>query len=122
MVRSLEYLAQNMETQLAEKQTELATMEKQRDELKNKIGQPFEHEHKLSALISKQKELGEKLDLSKNQAANSLAGEAVEQGAEDSIQEDEAEQKVEMSESVPSKRSKRTGKSPDQAPSVRVAV
>lgn len=121
MVRSLEYLAQNMENQLAEKQTELTTMEKQRDELKLKVGQPFEHEEKLLSLTAKQNELGEKLDLSKNQAANSLAGEAVEQTVEESTQED-LEHSEEISETQSPKPSKRRGKSHDQAPSVRMAA
>ncbi|HZI31595.1 MAG TPA: hypothetical protein VFF11_04595, partial [Candidatus Binatia bacterium] len=65
MIRSLEYLIQNMEGQLADKQTELANAEKQRDDLNKKIGQPFEHEAKLQSLIARQNELDEKLDISK---------------------------------------------------------
>jgi hypothetical protein len=121
MVRSLEYLVQNMESQLVEKQTEVATMEKQRDELKTKIGQPFEYEEKLGSLIARQNELGQKLDLSKNQAANSLAGEAVEQAVEASVQ-DEIQQGEDIAKSESPKRSKRTAKSCDQNSSVRVAV
>jgi N12 class adenine-specific DNA methylase len=75
MIRSLEYLAQNMEAQLADKQDELANAERQRDELKNKIGQPFEHEAKLQSLVVRQTELDAKLDITKNQAANSLTAE-----------------------------------------------
>jgi hypothetical protein len=82
MIRSLEYLVQNMKSQLTDKQNELATAEKQRDELKNKIGQPFEHETKLQSLVMRQTELDAKLDISKNQAASSLAAEATEALAE----------------------------------------
>jgi hypothetical protein len=43
-----------------------------------KIGQPFEHEAKLQSLGVRQKELEEALDITKNQAANSLEAEATE--------------------------------------------
>jgi hypothetical protein len=102
MVRSLEYLAQNMESQLAEKQTELATMEQQRDELKGKVGQPFEHEAKMLSLIARQNELGEKLDISKNQAASSLAAETTEPATEE-ITEEKSES-VELTESPPARK------------------
>jgi hypothetical protein len=93
MVRSLEYLAQNLERQLVEKQAELATAQKQHDELRDKIGQPFEYEDKLQSLVARQNELDKKLDLTKNQAACSLeAGEteiAIEQESEsESVQSD----------------------------------
>jgi hypothetical protein len=90
MIRSLEYLVQNMEGQLADKQTELANAEKQCEELKGKIGQPFEHETKLQSLVARQSELDEKLDISKNQAGNSLAAEVAEPVSE-AVAEDEAE-------------------------------
>ena len=107
MVRSLEYLAQNMENQLAEKLTELAAMEKQRDELKLKVGQPFEHEQKLSSLVARQSELGEKLDLSKNQASNSLDAQVAEQPIEPTLEE-EIEQVEENDQAI---RHKATAKS-----------
>jgi N12 class adenine-specific DNA methylase len=82
MIRSLEYLVQNMESELAEKQGELVNAEKQRDELKEKVGQPFEHEAKLQSLLARQDELDKKLDITKNQAASSLAAEATEPAVE----------------------------------------
>ena len=81
-VRSLEYFVQNMEDRLAHKQMELADAEKKCGELEAKIGQPFEHEAKLQSLAVRQKELEEALDITKNQAANSLAAEATEQAVE----------------------------------------
>jgi phage shock protein A len=81
-VRSLEYFVQNMEDRLAHKQIELADAEKKHGELETKIGQPFEHEAKLQSLGTRQKELEEALDITKNQAANSLAAEATEQAVE----------------------------------------
>ncbi len=90
MIRSLEHLVQNMEDKLAAKQNELAIAEKQRAELKDKIGQPFEHGARLQSLTDRQKELDNKLDITKNQAANSLAAEAAE-----SVDEDVSEDKTE---------------------------
>ena len=81
-VRSLEYFVQNMEDRLTHKQIELADAEKKHGELETKIGQPFEHEAKLQSLGTRQKELEEALDITKNQAANSLAAEATEQAVE----------------------------------------
>jgi hypothetical protein len=65
--------------------------------------------------------LGEKLDLSKNQGANSLAGEAVEQTVEESVL-DEVEQDESITVSESPKPSKRNARSRDQNSSVRVAI
>ncbi len=89
--------------------------------MKTKIFLPVEYEVKLGSLIARQNELGQKLDLSKNQAANSLAGEAVEQAVEASVQ-DEIQQGEDIAKSESPKRSKRTANSCDQNSSVRVAV
>jgi len=81
-VRSLEYFVQHMEDRLTHKQNELADSEKKCVELEAKIGQPFEHEAKLQSLGVRQKELEEALDITKNQAANSLEAEVTEQAVE----------------------------------------
>jgi hypothetical protein len=85
-VRSLEYFVQNMEDRLAHKQIELADAEKKHGELETKIGQPFEHEAKLQSLAQRQQQLEDALDITKNQAANSLsteeAGQTTEEEAE----------------------------------------
>jgi hypothetical protein len=73
---------QNMGDRLAHKQAELADAEKKCGELEVKIGQPFEYEAKLQTLAVRQKELEEALDITKNQAANSLAAEATEPAIE----------------------------------------
>jgi N12 class adenine-specific DNA methylase/predicted O-methyltransferase YrrM len=75
-VRSLEYFVQNMEDRLTHEQSELVSMEKRCHELETKIGQPFEYEAKLLSLGGRQKELEKALDITRNQAANSLAAEA----------------------------------------------
>ncbi|HTV42363.1 MAG TPA: hypothetical protein VMF08_17475 [Candidatus Sulfotelmatobacter sp.] len=43
-----------------------------------KIGQPFEHGEKLQALCQREKKLEDALDITKNQASNSLAAEETE--------------------------------------------
>ena len=115
-VRSLEYFVQNMEDRLAHKQIELADAEKKHGELETKIGQPFEHEAKLQSLGTRQKELEEALDITKNQAANSLAAEATEPAVE---VEPEAE-----TESVQTNVRQSRGKTPatKATASVRVAM
>jgi phage shock protein A len=81
-VRSLEYFVQNMEDRLTHKQNELADSEKKCAELEAKIGQPFEHEAKLQSLGERQKKLESALDITKNQAASSMAAEATEPAIE----------------------------------------
>jgi N12 class adenine-specific DNA methylase/O-acetyl-ADP-ribose deacetylase (regulator of RNase III)/SAM-dependent methyltransferase len=81
-IRSLEHAAQNLEERLAYHQRELADTEKKSGELEAKIGQAFEHEGKLESLCTRQKELEEALDITKNQASNSLAAEETELQAE----------------------------------------
>jgi N12 class adenine-specific DNA methylase len=76
-IRSVEYTAQNMEERLQGWQRGLAESEKNSRELESKIGQPFEHESKLHSLVLRQQELENALDITKNQASNSLsAGES----------------------------------------------
>jgi len=45
------------------------------EELQPHAHKPFEHEEKLKCLIQRQQEIVQALDLTKNQAANSLAAE-----------------------------------------------
>jgi N12 class adenine-specific DNA methylase/predicted O-methyltransferase YrrM len=81
-VRSLEYFVQHLEDRLAHKQSDLADSEKKCAELEAKVGQPFEHEAKLQSLTVRQSELEAALDITKNQAPNSLEAEATEQAVE----------------------------------------
>jgi hypothetical protein len=50
--------------------------------LETKLGQPFEHESKLQSLAQRQQQLEDALDITKNQAANSLSTEEAGQTAE----------------------------------------
>jgi hypothetical protein len=63
---------QNLEERVAYNQRDLADSEKKCGELETKIGQPFEHEAKLQSLAQRQQQLEDALDITKNQAANSL--------------------------------------------------
>ena len=72
MIRSLEYLVQNLEERVTYNQRDLADSEKKCRELESKLGQPFEHESKLQSLAQRQQQLEDALDITKNQAANSL--------------------------------------------------
>jgi hypothetical protein len=90
MIRSLEYLVQNLEERVAYNQRDLADSEKKCRELETKLGQPFEHESKLQSLAQRQQQLEDALDITKNQAANSLSTEEAGQMTEE---ETEAVQK-----------------------------
>jgi len=74
-IRSVEYAVHNFEERLNGWQRDLADAERNNRELETKIGQPFEHEIKLQSLAQRQQELENALDISKNQAANSLSAE-----------------------------------------------
>jgi phage shock protein A len=74
-IRSVEYTAQNMEEKLQLWHRDLAEAEKNSRELEAKIGQPFEHESKLQSLVLRQQELENALDITKNQASNTLSAE-----------------------------------------------
>jgi N12 class adenine-specific DNA methylase/predicted O-methyltransferase YrrM len=113
-VRSLEYFVQHLEDRLAHKEKELVEAEKNCGELETKIGQPFEYEAKLQSLTTRQKELEDALDITKNQAANSLDAEATEQTVE---VEAEAE-----TESVQTTMRQSRGKNSNSTATVRVAM
>jgi hypothetical protein len=81
-IRSLEYVAQNLEQRLAHHQHDFADSEKKCRELETKLGQPFEHETKLQSFVQRQQELENALDITKNQAASSLSAEVTEQEVE----------------------------------------
>jgi len=74
-IRSVEYAAQNMEERLKTWQRDLGEAERNCRELDGKVGEAFEHEAKLLSLVARQQELENSLDITKNQAANSLSAE-----------------------------------------------
>jgi len=91
MIRSLEYLVQNLEERVTYNQRDLADSEKKCRELETKLGQPFEHESKLQSLAQRQQQLEDALDITKNQAANSLS---TEEAGQTTGEETEAVQKT----------------------------
>jgi hypothetical protein len=74
-IRSVEYVIQSIEEKLEQAVRDLGDSEKRSHELEGKIGQVFEHEDKLHNLTQRQQELETALDVTKNQAPNSLAAE-----------------------------------------------
>jgi len=96
-IRSLEYAAQNSEERLAREESGLADTEKKCRELEEKVGQPFEHQAKLQSLVQREKELEEALDISKNQAAGSLAAEETEIQTESETEDESIQNDVQQS-------------------------
>ena len=96
-IRSLEYAAQNLEERLVREEGGLADTEKKCRELEGKIGEPFEHETKLQSLVKREKELAEALDITKNQAASSLAAEETEIQNEQETEAESVETDVKQS-------------------------
>jgi hypothetical protein len=96
-VRSLEYAAQSFEERVEREKRELAETEKNSKELEAKIGEPFEHEAKLQSLVKREKELEEALDITKNQAAASLAAEETEIQTEQESESESVENTVQQS-------------------------
>jgi N12 class adenine-specific DNA methylase/predicted O-methyltransferase YrrM len=71
-IRSMEHVVQTLDERIAQTERELKDCEKQKREFESKLGQPFEHESKLQTLVERQQEITKALDLTKNQAANTL--------------------------------------------------
>jgi type II secretory pathway component PulF len=60
---------------VSECRNDLAGTQRRLEELQPHAHKPFEHEEKLKGLIQRQQEIVQALDLTKNQASNSLAAE-----------------------------------------------
>jgi hypothetical protein len=71
-IRPLETTIQGFEERAAKLSTHIAEAHKRAQELKEKIGQPFEHDERHSFLTRRQSQIEEKLDLTKNQAPNEM--------------------------------------------------
>jgi N12 class adenine-specific DNA methylase len=74
-IRSLEHAVQSIKDRLEQSEREVAEYNKRCQELEVKVGQAFEHDEKLQGLAQRQQELETALDLTKNQASNTLASE-----------------------------------------------
>ncbi|MCI0534573.1 MAG: hypothetical protein L0Z50_05035 [Verrucomicrobiales bacterium] len=71
-IRSLESIVQGFEERAERLERDIADTHKRATELEAKIGRPFEHEERYEQFGKRQEEITEKLDLTRNQAANQL--------------------------------------------------
>jgi len=88
-IASLEHALDSFEDRLRERETDLAQSRRQSADLARQLDQPFEHEEKLAVASTRQQEVMDALDITKNQASAKL-DEGVEQGTHqnnDSIQQ-----------------------------------
>ncbi len=80
-IASLEHALDSFEDRLRERETDLAQSQHQSADLTEQLDQPFEHEKKLVDATERQQEIVAALDITKNQAAASVA-ESAEENAE----------------------------------------
>jgi N12 class adenine-specific DNA methylase len=71
-VRSLESIVQGFEERAAGLERDIRDSQKRAKEFEAKVGAPFEHEKRYHQLAQRQAEIGEKLDLTKNQAPSQI--------------------------------------------------
>jgi hypothetical protein len=77
-IRSLEATVQGFEERAGRLETDIADAHKRAKELEGKVGAHFEKEERYQHLCRRQGEIGEKLDLTKNQAPSQVEAEPVE--------------------------------------------
>jgi hypothetical protein len=85
-ISSLEHVVRSLDERMSECRNDLAGIQRRLAELQPHAHKPFEHEEKLKGLIQRQQEIVQALDLTKNQASNSLAAEPT-PVLEESVQE-----------------------------------
>ena len=78
IIRSLEHVAHGIQERLVAREADLVQTTKNLKDLTALVGQPFEHTVRLEELLSRQSELMQSLDLTKNQASSELSAEVVE--------------------------------------------
>ena len=88
-ISSLEHVVRSLDERMNEGRNELAQTKHRLEELQPHAHKPFEHEEKLRGLIQRQQEIVQALDLTKNQASNSLAAEPT-PVVEESVQEEQS--------------------------------
>jgi len=74
-ISSLEHTVRSLDERINECRNDLTGTQRRLEELQPYAHKPFEHEEKLKSLIQRQQEIVQALDLTKNQAAHSLAAE-----------------------------------------------
>jgi N12 class adenine-specific DNA methylase len=80
-VRSVEYAIQNLEETVRGLEESIRETQKRMADLTAQSGQPFEYAERLAALVIRQQEIAERLDLTKNQASSQLESESADSGA-----------------------------------------
>jgi hypothetical protein len=88
-ISSLEHVVRSLDERMNECRNDLAGTQRRLEELQPHAHKPFEHEEKLKGLIQRQQEIVQALDLTKNQASNSLAAEPT-PVVEESVQEEQS--------------------------------
>jgi hypothetical protein len=68
-ITSVEHALSGIPALLAEREADVRQFAKQNEDLAKQIGQPFEHEEKLTAATKRQSEIVALLDITKNQAS-----------------------------------------------------
>ena len=71
-IRSLESTVQGFEERAGRLESDIKDSQKRATELEAKVGAPFEKEERYHKLVTRQSEIEEQLDLTKNQAPNQL--------------------------------------------------
>jgi len=85
-ISSIEHVVRSLDERMDECLKDVAQTKHRFEELQPHAHKPFEHEEKLKGLIHRQQEIVQALDLTKNQASNSLAAELT-PVVEESVQE-----------------------------------
>jgi N12 class adenine-specific DNA methylase len=75
-IRSVEHVIQNLDEAAANLEQQINDTRKRIADTMTQSGQPFEYADKLAALIQRQQQIADSLDLTKNQASNQLGTEA----------------------------------------------
>ncbi len=72
-IASVEHALESMEDRLRESESDLKQAHKQTEDLTRQLDHPFEHEEKLAMTTTRQQEIVNALDITKNQAATAIA-------------------------------------------------
>ena len=98
-IRSLESTVQGFEERVGRLESDIKDSQKRATELEAKVGSPFEKEERYHKLVTRQSEIEEQLDLTKNQAPSQV----------DAAATDEREENSEKQTETKSNRQTRTG-------------
>ena len=83
-IRSLESVVQGFAERAARMESDIKDSQKRATELEAKVGSPFEKEERYHKLVTRQSEIEEQLDLTKNQASSQVDAAATDEREENS--------------------------------------